>query len=70
MAKRNRLVSDVRRESDRAKKALAAVGKIGESVDQFWLAQAMGNLKEAAESLDAAANYFELHGRDYEGAGQ
>jgi hypothetical protein len=61
----NFLVTDLRRQVERAKTVLAHVGRITIHVDDPYTAQALGQLSQAIENLAAAATKFERRGQDY-----
>jgi broad specificity phosphatase PhoE len=61
----NFLVTDLRRQAERAKTVLAHVGQITVHVDDPYTTFALGELAQAVQNLEAAAAKFERRGQDY-----
>lgn len=64
--KANWLVTDLQREAARLQTVLENLGRVTIHVDDPYTSQALGNLAQARDMLNAAVAKFERRGQDYD----
>jgi hypothetical protein len=64
--KANWLVTDLQREANRLQTVLEHLGRVTLHVDDPYLVQALGDLSQARDQVNAAVAKFERRGQDYD----